>query len=354
MKEGGLIMSNASANTWDCAMESFNQVSQKAKDLYDGLDDFTVELLDYSENATYLMSNPEIGEKKILRVCRPNYHTKEEIQSEVRWLQSIAKHTSIVVSKPISGSNGQFLQSLTLDGDEHEYHCVLFTFLEGEAPDVDNEEKLIRVFREIGIITAKFHEHVIENWDEFNQIKRPVWDYENLLGNAPKWGRWQDGKGITPEREALLTRASNVIKARLERYGRERKRFGLIHADLRHANLILDNEKKEVKVIDFDDSGLGWYLYDLAGSLTFIEHRSYVPNLIKAWLEGYRTVRTLTEVEENEIPTFIMMRRMQILSWIGSRDNETATEQGVKYTEQTETLAEDYLEKFENSIYTNW
>ena len=339
-------MSNAGVNTWERPVEFFDLVSQRAKGLYEGLDDFTVELLDYSENATYLVKHPETGEKRIMRVCRPNYHSKEEIESEVKWLQSIDEHTEVIVSKPIPGSDGEYLQSVTLDENNREYHCVLFTFLEGETPDVDNEEKLIRIFREIGKTTAHFHKHSIENWEQFNQIKRPIWDYENLIGEKPKWGRWQDGKGITPEREKLLTRVSIVIKERLEKFGKGQERFGLIHADLRHANLLIDNEKKLVQVIDFDDSGFGWYLYDLAASLTFIEHRSYVPKLVEAWLEGYQTVRKLSEEELNEIPTFIMMRRMQLIAWVGSRDNETAAELGAEYSEQTDQLAKDYLEKF--------
>lgn len=121
-------MSNTGVNTWESPVEFFNLVSQRAKELYDGLDDFTVELLDYSENATYLVKNLEANEKRILRVCRPDYHSKEEIESEVKWLQLIDADTEVVVSKPIPGSNGEYLQSVTLDENNREYHCVLFTF----------------------------------------------------------------------------------------------------------------------------------------------------------------------------------------------------------------------------------
>lgn len=342
-------MGNTSANTWDRSIGYFNLVSQKAKELYKGLDDFSVKLLDYSENATYLVENSETNEKMILRVCRPDYHEKEEIESEVKWLQSIDEHTPIIVSKPIAGSNSEFLQTVTLEGDKREYHCVLFTFLDGEIPDVDNEEKLIRIFKEIGETTAQFHQHSISNHEKFKKIKRPIWDYENILGDNPKWGRWQDGRGISTERERLLERVSNTIKSRLEDFGKGPESFGLIHADLRHANLLIDNEKKIVQVIDFDDSGFGWYLYDLATSLSFIEHRSYVPKLIEAWLKGYREIRALSKKDENEILTFIMMRRMQLIAWVGSRDNETAEELGAEYSVQTDNLAKIYLEKFENS-----
>ena len=85
---------------------------------------------------------------------------------------------------------------------------------------------------------------------------------KRLLGESPKWARWQDGLGITAERVELFVEVSKVIKSRLEDFGQDCNRFGLIHADLRHANLLVKDG--EVKVIDFDDSGFGWYLYDLA------------------------------------------------------------------------------------------
>ncbi len=338
-------MSSSMIETWESSVELFDQVSQKAMKLFEELSNSTVKLLDYSENATYLVQNPETKEKHILRVCRPNYHTKEEIESEVYWLQSINDNTSIIVSQPILGSNNEYIQTVKLENHLLEYYCVMFTFLDGEAPDVDHESKLIKVFEDIGYTTAQFHNHVINNWEKFNEIKRPIWNYGNLLGEQPKWGKWQDGLDITPGRVELFGKVSKVIKSRLENFGQDCNRFGLIHADLRHANLLIKDG--EVKVIDFDDCGFGWYLYDLAASLTFIEHRSYVPKVIESWLKGYRRIRSLSEQEENEIPTFIMMRRLQLIAWVGSRDNETTQELGSEFTEQTDKLAKIYLNNSE-------
>lgn len=345
-----LFMANSSVNTWESSVELFNKVSLQTLNLYKELSNSTIKIIDYSENATYLAENSELGEKYILRVCRPNYHTKEEIESEVHWLQSIDENTSIIVSRPILGLNNEYIQTVKLDDHPFEYYCVLFTFLDGEEPNVDNEDKLIRIFGEIGRTTAQMHEHVFDNWESFKKVKRPVWNYDSILGEHPKWARWQDGLGITPERLRLFGEVSRVIKSRLDRFGQDCHRFGLIHADLRHANLLIKDG--EVKVIDFDDSGFGWYLYDLAASLTFIEHRSYVPKLIEAWLKGYREVRALSEDEENEIPTFVMMRRLQLIAWVGSRDNETTQELGSEYTEQTDELARVYLNNFDYPVTT--
>ncbi len=327
------------------AIEKFDQIAKKAVQLYSFSSPQTVKLLNYSENAMYLISDSVAEDKRILRVGRPGYHLKEEIESEIVWLKSIDETTTVEVPSPILGKDGQYVQTVKLAGDPQDYYCTMYTFLEGVAPDTDNEEKLIRVFEQIGEITAHFHDHVTTNWDTFHALKRPTWDFDSILGENPKWARWQDGLAITLEREKLFQRVVDTIYKRLDAFGKPRHRFGLIHADLRDANLLVEGD--HVKVIDFDDSGFGWYLYDLASSLTFIEHKPYVPKLIKAWLKGYRRVRPLSEEEVKEIPTFIMMRRLQLISWVGSRDNETAREMGSQYTLDTDRLAGDYLAKYE-------
>ncbi len=97
-------------------------------------------------------------------------------------------------------------------------------------------------------------------------------------------------------------------------------------------------------VIDFDDCGLGWYLYDLGSSLSFIEHEPYVPDLIDSWVQGYRSVAPLSDEEERELPTFVMLRRLLLVAWIGSHaGTETAQQMGPEYTTDSCRLAEEYL-----------
>ncbi|GGK29793.1 Ser/Thr protein kinase RdoA (MazF antagonist) [Caldalkalibacillus uzonensis] len=336
-------MSIPSTESWGKSVQKFNKVANCAILLFFTDDQPTVKLLDYSENATYLVESRITGQKNILRVCRPDYHKKSQIESELAWMRAIDQQSPIEVPVPVSGTNGEYVQSVKLENDPREYHCTMFTFLEGQAPDENNEQELIHQFEILGEITAHLHNHS-QNWQEAQTLDREPWDYETILGENPKWGRWQDGVAITPERKKLFQEVSEVIKRRLEKFGKGPDRFGLIHADLRLANLLVEDNK--IKVIDFDDCGFGWYLFDLGAALSFIEHKPYVPELVKAWVKGYRKVRPLSEEEEQEIPTFIMLRRLMLISWIGSRDNETAREMGSGYTEATDALAKDYLAKF--------
>lgn len=327
---------------WEVELENFHQIAAKAVKAYPRLSQATTELLNYSENATYLVKHPATGEKQVLRVSRPGYHTKMEIESELYWLNAIDADAPVNVAPPIKGKNGEYVQEVELENQL--YHCTMFAFLKGKAPDEEKESELIRQFELLGEITAHLHEHSINYGLKLGNFHRLSWDYETILGDNPKWGRWQDGVGITPERKALFQKVSKIIKDRLEQFGKGATRYGLIHSDLRLANLLV--ERDEIKVIDFDDCGYGWYLHDLGTALSFIEHKSYVPDLIASWVKGYRKVRNLSEEEEREIPTFIMLRRLQLVAWVGSRDNETSRELGEGFTADTVPLAKQYIERF--------
>jgi Ser/Thr protein kinase RdoA (MazF antagonist) len=100
-----------------------------------------------------------------------------------------------------------------------------------------------------------------------------------------------------------------------------------------------------VRVIDFDDSGFTWFMYDFATTVSFMEDHPRVPELQAAWLEGYRSVAPLDPADEAELDTFVMLRRLLLVAWIGSHHTfaTEAAELGAGFTAGTCALAERYL-----------
>lgn len=327
----------------ELVLSNFHQAANDALKEFSCLLEASCKMIDYSENTTYLVEDGQ-GKKYILRISRPNYHKKEEIEAEIAWLNSLHEQSPIDVSLPMRADDGDYVHAHSYN--DTIYYSTLFTFLEGNAPDENNEDDLIQQFETLGEITAMFHKHTIEQHDYYQAFQRMTWDYDTILGQSPKWARWQDGLGMTPARIALYEEASHIIQKKLEAFGKHKTRFGLIHADLRLANLLIYGD--EIKVIDFDDCGFGWFLYDLATSVSFIEHMPYLDELIASWLKGYSKIRLLTDEEKEMIPTFILMRRLQLISWIGSRDNETTRLLGENYTLQSDDLVKAYVEKYQD------
>jgi len=140
----------------------------------------------------------------------------------------------------------------------------------------------------------------------------------------------------------VIEQALALIGQRLERFGIEADRFGLVHADLRLANLLVEAE--HLRIIDFDDCGFSWFMYDFATAVSFIEHEPIVPELLRAWRRGYSQVAPLSAEEIDEIATFVVLRRIVLSAWLASHNEvQFARQFGAAYTHGTVTIAQEYL-----------
>lgn len=329
-------------------LEVFDEYAKDALKKFGMSESCTAKRLQVSENITYLVKNKATGaNESVLRISRPGYHSLEELYAEIAWLKEIKKYTPIRVASPIKGENGGEVQLLHCWMEDSTYAGVMYEFLEGKQPDEASEEDMVRDFKKLGEITAWLHRQS-RMWNEASKLKRGVMDYDTIIGDHPMWGRWQDAADLQADGREILERTSDVIRGRLQTFGKSRAKFGLIHADLRMANLL--EEKDQLKVIDFDDCGFGWYLHDLAGAVSFIEDKPYLPQLVASWIEGYRKVEPMGQEEIDYVHTFIMQRRLQLLAWITSHyDSDPVKELGVGFTDATVGLAENYLRKYESS-----
>ncbi|MGD9471700.1 MAG: phosphotransferase enzyme family protein [Novosphingobium sp.] len=305
--------------------------------------DASLRLISHSENAVFLVTR-EDGVKKVLRVHRTDYHSPDGVRSELAWMKALQEQAGVETPQAVAGKDGELIQFVQVDIALEPRMVVLFDFIQGSEPNPDD---LLQAFHHLGSIAAQMHAHA-RCWERPAYFERLIWDYEHSLGDRPNWGGWQAGFAKNKPGRDIVERADAVMRERLARFGTSAQDFGLIHSDLRLANLLVDSGT--TKVLDFDDCGLGWYVYDIASSMTFLENHPDVEAIIGAWIEGYRTIGTLTEREIAEIPTFMMLRRLIIMGWAGShRDTVLAREMGDEYSVGTVEFARKYLDRFTGS-----
>jgi Ser/Thr protein kinase RdoA (MazF antagonist) len=295
----------------------------------------TARLINVSENETYLLTRAD-GARACLRLHRPHYHSRAAIESELVWLTAVRRDTTIPVPKAVPGVDGLAFQTLLLNGEQR--FAVLFAFMEGTEPTL--HEDATALFRTLGQHAAILHRHA-RSWQRPPSFERPHWTAATILDPDAAWGNWRDAPGVPPHRDILDT-LDATLRGKLRDYGEGEHRFGLIHADMRLGNLLVDG--KTVAVIDFDDCGYGWFAYDFAASISFHEGHPAVPALFAAWRQGY-TEAGARPAQTNIYQTMVMLRRMALLAWIGTH-GETALAQAhaPDFAENTALLARRYLD----------
>ena len=315
-------------------------VATRALPLWDVPEGASLSLLNISENATYRIDHRALSAPLILRVHRTGYHTRDGIRTELAWTKALQAEANVETPQAIPSRVGELIESIATPALGEERFVVMFEFIPGSEP---NEDELIEPFHRLGAIAARMHSHA-RTWSRPSYFERLVWDVETTIGPKGNWGDWRAAPGLNKQSTAKLQQMADLIKQRLDAFGKGPDRFGLAHADLRLANLL--EHEGQTRVIDFDDTGVTWFMYDFATAVSFMEDRDDMPALIDSWVGGYRTVSPLSEEDVNELPTFLMLRRLAILAWIGSHgETELARELGVPFAHASVPLAEQYLAK---------
>lgn len=296
--------------------------------------DAALQLLSISENATFrATAGPQ---DMVIRVYRPGYHAAAEIRSELAWIEALRADGVVPTPAIIPTHDGRLLNEVNEDGALR--RLAAFAFVPGIEPQEGAD--LAHWFTRLGTFHARLHAHA-KGWRRPEGFARKVWDFESMLGDRPLWGDFRAALGLGAAGRALLERTARALKDRLAPLTTPES-FGLIHADLRLANLLADGDS--LTLIDFDDCGFSWYLYDFASAVSFMEHSPLVPTLKAAWMEGYRSLAPLPADADAQLDVFVMLRRMLLTAWVASHaETPTAQAMGAPYTAGTLALAEDFL-----------
>lgn len=303
----------------------------------------TATLINLSENHTFRIDAAD-GLSHIIRVHRPGYQTEAAINSELAWLNALRNETDLPTITPLAGTDGKYTQKLGENATRQPVFAVRFAFEQGTEPT--EKRAFGQLFSQLGELAAICHHHVTQ-WTLPKGFTRSNWTTNTILDADGLWGNWRAAPGVTSDVGETLSRLDKKLRADFETYGRSTDRFGLIHADMRLANIL--SHHGQPRLIDFDDCGFGWFAYDFGAAVSFFENDPQVPELQAAWLEGYRRRRAFSKQDEAMLPAAVMLRRMALQAWIGSH-NETdlAKSQGVEFAQTTLVMAERYLSQGES------
>ena len=297
------------------------------------------------ENAVFRIDLAE-GGRAVLRVHRSGYHSDAELNSEFIWMRAL-ETAGIPVPRVIRSRHGRDFEVVAMPALGGARQIDVFEWIDGRQlgsveSGVSGEGAAIaEQYQMIGAVAARMHNHAAD-WQSPAGFRRHAWDAAGLVGEQPFWGRFWELAALTPGQRKLLVRARAKIAGELAAYGTKPDRYGLIHADLVPENLLVDGNR--VQVIDFDDAGFGWHLFELATSLYFITGDGIYPTARESLIRGYRTEREMPDEALERLPLFLAVRATTYLGWVHTRQgSDTARELTPWLAERACAVVEEYF-----------
>jgi Ser/Thr protein kinase RdoA (MazF antagonist) len=271
------------------------------------VDEPRLKFLAHGENTTFRVDSPD--GRFLMRVHRPNRHgprvdSRVAVGSELDWLTALRADTDLNVPTPTRTRDGQW----TTVADDRV--CSLLGWQNGRMQAANPRPVH---FRRVGGILAQLHEHG-SAWTPPTGFVRMRWDWETFFGNTMEYGGvsaagcWDLLPAPVRTQFDEVARRMRTVMADL---GSKPDAFGVIHADLHLENALFDGDA--VRLIDFDDCGFGYWLYDLAVPLWDNSWRDGYPEFRTALLEGYRERRELPDL--THLDDFIATRFVSFGLW---------------------------------------
>ena len=270
-----------------------------------------VELLGHWNNTTFAVWGRREGRagRFMLRVSRPAFQTRPELESECALLDHMRRSGGLV-PEPLAAADGPRVVSATASGVPQARDCTLFGWLPGRF--------LYKGFKaahaeRAGVFLAWLH-GVAAAFSPPLDFGRKRWDAAAFFGAAAGI----DAAGVRPflrrgDRE-LLARLQRRLRRLEERWAQDPVCWGLIHGDPHPGNLLF-GAKGAVGAIDFDECGWGFYAYDLAVCLAELRGRPDRPSLERALLAGYSRRHPLPDSMRAALPTLVAARLWGMAVW---------------------------------------
>ena len=308
-----------------------NKIVDQALGLW-GLEGAPYKLVAARENAVYRVKRQ--GNDVALRVHRKGYRTDDELGSELAWMAEMSRG-GISVPAPVPLPGGGFLACV--DGTQVD----VLTWLSGATMtevlvDLEGTRRL-QLFSDLGREMARLHT-LSDAWKIPPEFTRVHWDRAGLLGDAPLWDRFWENPELTQKDRDLFHRFRAAASEDLDKKS-ETLDCGLIHADLVPANVLVDGDG--LKMIDFDDGGYGYRLFDVATALLKHTEAEDFAQIKQALIEGYLTTRKL---DLTDLDLFLALRAATYCGWnITRMDEPGGAERNARFVATSREFMDRYL-----------
>lgn len=294
------------------------RVAVRALDAYP-LVDRELRFVADEENATFRVdaTAPDGRDRFLVRVHRPVRHGRNvdsaaAVDSELGWLTALRAETDLLVPAPLRTIDGKLTTVATSPDVLEPRVCSVLRWMDGRIHAA--APRPVHLFR-LGNVMARLHDHAGQ-WRVPPGFVRIRWGWETFFGDTMVYGDISaaDVWELLPEDlRRRFARVASRMRRVIGHLGEGADNVGLIHADLHLGNVLF--WRGEVKVIDFDDCGFGYWLYDIAVSLWELRHRNDYEHFRSALIDGYTRHRPLPPGCLAYLDDFIAAREVAFGLW---------------------------------------
>ncbi len=271
------------------------------------LENASLELIAERENQVFRVDDHLTQTSWALRIHRTGLRTKSEIRSELQWMGVLA-NAGLSTAAPLTAYNGALCEEI--NGQIVDMQA----WLSGDTLATRASEE---IYHSLGRAMAQLHT-VSDVWTPPPGFDRPSWDLDGLLGEEPVWDRFWENPFLDKEQQLLLQQfrasATQVLREKNQTLD-----LGLIHADLVSENVLIKGD--QLHFIDFDDSGYGYRLFDLATVILRLRRAPAHEAFTSALIDGYLSNRS---IDLKLLDLFLALRACTYVGWIISRVDEAS------------------------------
>ena len=259
-----------------------------------------LKLLNHGFNTTFGVCTTA-GERFALRLNVNSKRSTEQLSAESAWLEALGRDTHLRLPVPQRNLDGQLNSRVHSPDLNRELTATLFSWLPGK--DLGDDATPTQM-REVGRAAATLHAHALEwrfpDGAALVSLEHPLMDSPNNL--------YMDTPLLDDEARSMIQTVFARVSAVLcEIFLRDTPRA--LHADLHSWNLKWARGK--LYVFDFDDSGIGVPVQDLAITAYYLRPDTA---LEAALLEGYQSVAALPVYSSAEFEAIIAGRNLVLLN----------------------------------------
>ena len=241
------------------------------------------------ENTNYLIKTSE--QDYILTIYEKRVD-ENDLPFFIKLLSSLSEN-KFPCPKPIANKNNEKINKIK------NKNAALVTFLNGQSKNKITSEECF----EIGKITAQLHE-ITKKFDINRKNNLSIENWESIFEKTIKQKIDLD--------ESIIKKTKNYLNFLKDKWPKNLPQ-GIIHADLFPDNIFFTNNKVS-GIIDFYFACNDFFAYEIAiciNSLCFDNNSTFNMTKAKNLIDGYTSIRTLSEDEKKYLPILSMGAAMR-------------------------------------------